>query len=288
MRQNPSNKRAKTTGASAERQGKKRNPAKALLVLLVFVLVFGLLAVFVVKILGKTTPGADVAGSGTVSIPVPVQSEAPSSSASLPSLPVATGEFDVAGIPPLYNRYNPIPDEARAATSLSFVSDGQQMESQAAAAFTAMQNAAAAEGVSLYAVSGYRTLEHQTRNYTSALQNYLSQGYSEEEATRLTEEYYAIPGTSEHEAGLAMDIGSIDDSFANTPAYAWLQEHCTEYGFIYRYEKDFTDTTHIAWEPWHYRFVGVNHAGEYSRLGMHTLEDYVAYLQGLDAASAAA
>ncbi len=251
----------------------------AVALLLFILLVFGVVSLvrfFVASPAEETVPSA--------SMPISVSAAAPASSSIVVSstpaivIPPVTGEFDVAGIPPLYNRFNPIPEEATASLVLA-PAGSLQMETTAAAAFNEMQAAAAADGITLYPVSGYRTNGEQSTNYNNSIQRYLSAGHSQEEATRLTEQYYAIPGTSEHEAGLAIDIGQIDDSFAQTDAYAWLQENCTQYGFIYRYEADTVDITHINWEPWHYRFIGVNHALEYERLGMHTLEEYVAYLE---------
>ncbi len=270
--------------AAATRARKRRRSIRTFVVLVFGVAVLGLIAFFTVRALSAGQPPA----SSAVPVAAPsssMQSAAPApapSSSTAPLLPEATGPMDVAGIPALYNRNSPIPDADRAALTLAPVgSDGQQMETQAAAAFLAMQQAAAADGITLTPVSGYRTLERQTNNYNASVQSYLGQGYSKEEATRLTEQYYAIPGTSEHEMGLAMDIGQVDDAFANTPAYTWLQAHCVEYGFIYRYPKEYVDVTFINWEPWHYRFVGQNHAAEYTRLGMHTLEEYVAHLQNV-------
>ncbi len=193
-------------------------------------------------------------------------------------LPAATGEFDVAGIPPLFNATHLIPDDYE--MNLVDVGNGHTMDAPAAAAFLAMKEAAAADGVTLLPISGYRSHEHQLTNYNNSIQNYMSQGYSEEEATRLTRRYYAIPGTSEHEAGLAMDIGSLEETFENTPAFDWLQEHAVEYGFILRYRDGQEEVTGVAYEPWHYRYVGVNHAQKIAELGVQSLEEYVGLLNG--------
>ncbi len=260
---------------------KRRKSLVGLCILLVGVLVLGLAAWFIVGLLSppKAAAPASVAAPPSTAASQPAQLVTSQPAAPVSHIPEATGEFDIEGIPPLYNRNNAIPDEARAALTLADVGEGQQMETQAAAAYKAMQQAAATDGITLHSVSGFRTLERQTNNYNNSIQNYLANGYTQSEAVRRTEQYYAIPGTSEHEMGLAMDIGVVDDSFANTPAYTWLQQHSTEYGFIYRYPKEYVEITHINWEPWHYRFIGVNHAVNYKNLGMNTYEDYVAYLQ---------
>lgn len=90
----------------------------------------------------------------------------------------------------------------------------------------------------------------------------------------------AIPGTSEHNLGLAVDICALDyqildDAQADTPEQQWLMEHCAEYGFILRYPKGKEDMTGIIWEPWHYRYVGVEAAQEISQSGL-CLEEYLA------------
>ncbi len=207
-------------------------------------------------------------------------SSAPSSSEASVPLPV-TGPYDTAELPALYNFENPIPEEytAELLDNLIPVGGGHTMASEAGNAYMAMFDAAAAEGVALTPVSGYRSNQQQSTNYNNSIQRYLNQGYSEAEATLLTQDYYAIPGTSEHEAGLAMDIGWIDDSFEGSAAFAWLQENAAEYGFILRYQDNTYETTHIRYEPWHYRFIGANYAQQYVELGMETLEDYTAWLQ---------
>lgn len=277
----------KQSAATAAR--KRRRSRQALAVLLGGVLALGLIAFAVVQAFsGKEGPVSSVAPATAPAISQKAAVSPPASTPVAPVIPAATGPLDVSGMPPLYNRFHTIPEADRTALALAPIgSSGQQMETKAATAFLAMQQAAAEDGITLSPVSGYRTLERQTNNYNSSIQNYLASGYSQSEAVRLTEQYYAIPGTSEHEMGLAMDIGQVDDAFAGTPAYTWLQEHCTEFGFIYRYPKEYVDITCINWEPWHYRFVGVNHAAEYTRLGMHTLEEYITYLQGGTSASTA-
>lgn len=189
---------------------------------------------------------------------------------------IVLGPYDEAEMPMLLNANNPLPEGY--APELIEVGYGngkeQTMELRAGQAFIAMKEAAAAEGIILTPFSCYRSNAHQVSNYNSSIQNYIAQGYSEQQAIQMTQQYYAVPGTSEHEAGFAVDIDSIEESFENTPAFAWLQEHCTDYGFILRYEKDTEAITGIAYEPWHYRYVGANHAKAITEAGI-TLEEYV-------------
>jgi len=128
-------------------------------------------------------------------------------------------------------------------------------------------------------VSAYRSHDLQTRNYNNRVQLYVNQGYSLEEAKRQTGMVIAVPGTSEHELGLAVDIidtriWDLVEEQANLPAQQWLMEHSWEYGFILRYPKDKTDKTGIIYEPWHYRYVGKELAAELHSLDL-TLEEYM-------------
>ncbi len=246
--------------------------AGAVVVLFITALIIGLVRG------GQTPPVVSTPPESTPPPAPPVVSSVAQAS-SVPPLPPRTPTpWDEDGIPALYNRFNSIPDTWQPDLTPA---GGLQMDRRAAEAYTAMAEAAAEDGIALVACSGYRTNWEQTNNYNNAIQRYLSQGYSQEEALRQTELYYAIPGTSEHEAGLAMDVNDanypgarIDDSFADTPAYTWLQENMTRFGFICRYQKDTTDITRIAWEPWHYRYVGANHAEKIVELDV-TLEEYV-------------
>ena len=94
----------------------------------------------------------------------------------------------------------------------------------------------------------------------------------------MTAQYIAVPGTSEHSLGLAVDLNSLEESFEQTAQFKWLIEHCAEYGFILRYPKDKEDITGISYEPWHYRYVGEDHAAKIMEQGL-CLEEYVQQAQ---------
>jgi D-alanyl-D-alanine carboxypeptidase len=130
-----------------------------------------------------------------------------------------------------------------------------------------------------YVVSSYRTMEHQTSNYNNKVKFYRDQGYDEQTARQKAATSIAIPGTSEHQLGLAVDIIDtdlwvLDSRQAELPAQKWLMEHSWEYGFILRYPKNKIDVTGIIYEPWHYRYVGVEVAKELHDSGL-TLEEYL-------------
>ena len=129
-------------------------------------------------------------------------------------------------------------------------------------------------------VSGFRTHEYQTDAYESLVWDLIhNEGKSEADARAEAGTRIAVPGTSEHQLGLAADIvdtelWSLELEQENLPAQKWLMEHCWEYGFILRYPKNKTDSTGIIYEPWHYRYVGLELAEELHNSGL-TLEEYI-------------
>ena len=140
-----------------------------------------------------------------------------------------------------------------------------------------------ASGHRVCVISSYRTLEHQQKLFKKQVDKNLKKGYSQEEAERLAAQVVAVPGTSEHHSGLAVDIidsccsWDLDEVQAGLPGQQWLMEHSWEYGFILRYPEGTTDSTGIIYEPWHYRYVGKELAKELHDLGL-TLEEYMTML----------
>ena len=149
-------------------------------------------------------------------------------------------------------------------------SSSRQMVQEAATALENLFKAAKENNITLIAVSGYRTYERQRTIF-----NNKAVAVGEVEANK----YVAKPGQSEHQTGLAMDIlcneyWTLDSGFANTKAYKWLEKNASAYGFIIRYLKEKTYITGYSYEPWHIRYVGVEHATSIkeNRWG---LEEYV-------------
>lgn len=133
--------------------------------------------------------------------------------------------------------------------------------------------------------SAYRTNDYQETLYNKKVSDYLSYGYSKERAKKEASYWVTIPGTSEHEIGLAVDIVSeeyqkLDKKQENTKIQKWLMEHCYEYGFILRYPTEKKQLTKINYEPWHYRYVGEKDAIIIKEKGL-CLEEYIDYLQGI-------
>lgn len=134
-------------------------------------------------------------------------------------------------------------------------------------------------GSKMYIVSAYRDHETQTINFNKEVQSFISAGYSREDALVEAAKSVAVPGTSEHQLGLAVDIidtklWKLSAAQADLPGQQWLMENCWRYGFILRYPENKTDVTGIIYEPWHYRYVGTKVAAELHESGM-TLEEYL-------------
>ena len=131
-----------------------------------------------------------------------------------------------------------------------------------------------------YICSSYRTWEDQEYLMENKIKRLMKEEhYSREVATEIAKESVAVPGTSEHQLGLAVDIVDkdhplLDETQADRPTQIWLMEHCWEYGFILRYPVGSTEQTGIIYEPWHYRYVGKEIALELKELGI-TLEEYL-------------
>ena len=179
----------------------------------------------------------------------------------------------------LVNAEHPMPSEWQC--ELVQLNNGQNIDSRAYEDLQQMMDTARAEGYDPYICSSWRSHETQVRLFEEEIQSYKKQGYSEREAEVQAAQWVAVPGTSEHELGLALDIVSVEnqrleESQENTPTQQWLMEHCYEYGFILRYPKDKEDITGIGYEPWHYRYVGQDHARAIHESGV-CLEEYVAH-----------
>lgn len=144
--------------------------------------------------------------------------------------------------------------------------------------------AARAAGVPLQMVSPYRSIQKQDRLFTESVNSYMNQGYSKSDAIKRANNSRTFTGTSEHNTGLGFDIlqeGSwyLTQDFENTAQFKWLMENAEDYGFILRYQKNKTSITGIMYEPWHFRYVGIENAKKINSMNM-CLEEYIAYLDG--------
>lgn len=160
---------------------------------------------------------------------------------------------------------------------------GYKFDSRIAGKVRELIAAAKEDGYSLAIVSGYRTMDRSRVLYANKIAEYQAMGYDEATARVEAAKWVAPPGTSEHHSGLAMDIVSGDyytkysdlvEEFENEPEAVWLRENCARFGFILRFPKDKVEVTGINYEPWHFRYVGEEHAAAIMEQGL-CLEEYL-------------
>lgn len=165
----------------------------------------------------------------------------------------------------LVNPDTPMPENYEIAVKQ--LNNGQAVDERCYDALQSMMDDCRDAGFSPVICSSYRTQEKQQQLFVNQVEKWKKQGYSEDEAKIEAGRLVAVPGTSEHQLGLALDIVDIsyqilDEKQEDTPAQQWLLENSWKYGFILRYPKDKTDITKISYEPWHYRYVGEKAAKE--------------------------
>ena len=169
------------------------------------------------------------------------------------------------------NKYYALP--AGYAPKLELLGNGYgsgYLEPTAAKAFRAMVDAARAEGINLWSVSPFRSY---------ATQNTLYNNYVARDGKANADRYSARPGHSEHQTGYAVDINSVTNAFKNTKEYAWLKANSYKYGFFERYPAGKEYMTGYMYEPWHYRYVGVDVATSIVRSGLTYEEFYAFYIE---------
>lgn len=174
------------------------------------------------------------------------------------------------GVLSMINKYNDLGEyqpEDLVDLGANYGSGHNMLRREAAEAFIKMAEAARADGLILRNISGYRSYAVQENLYAS---------YSLRDGAALADTYSSRAGYSEHQAGLATDINSVDTDFQYTKEFGWLQEHAADYGFILRYPEGLEEITGFMYEPWHYRYVGVEPARQIVREGI-TFDEYYAY-----------
>ena len=252
-------------------------------------------------------PTADAAGSAANSAASSLPSAAPSSKAESSAVSGAAAESvesrdNLLGLTAaeakamladplmiLVNHTNQMPENYTFETAEcgSKTAVNKTLQTVACNAFLELQKAAAAENVTVWMQSGYRSVKYQEGLYSKKTQYYLDKGLSRAEALQKAASIVNPPGYSEHNCGLAADLNSpehtgLDTGFEKTSAFRWLKAHAVEYGFILRYPKDAEAVTEITYEPWHWRYVGPENAALIQQSGL-CLEDAVALLQKLAA-----
>ncbi len=165
----------------------------------------------------------------------------------------------------LANPWNKLPEDFT--VELSDIGGGHMVDSRIVDDLNQMMSDLARAGHSAFICSSFRTNTKQTTLYNNEVNEYLAMGYSEEEAAVEAGKWVAVPGTSEHQTGLAVDIMSnyylkLDKGQEDTEEQKWLMENSWKYGFVLRYPNDKSHITGIYYEPWHYRYVGKDAAKE--------------------------
>ena len=186
---------------------------------------------------------------------------------------VAHRDIDRAGsVSAIVNKKRPLDPRNYAPAPLVSVGNGVLMRNDAAAAYQRMSRAAAAQGIPLVPVSGYRSYDTQAWLY----QDYVNR-YGRATADLIS----ARPGYSEHQSGLTADVGApggvcgLQACFGTTPQGRWIAANAHRHGFVVRYPQGHTATTGYAYEPWHVRYVGTATAGSVKANGYATLEGYL-------------
>ncbi len=172
----------------------------------------------------------------------------------------------------LVNRENPLNQTSD--MELTELSNGQKVDTRIYPYLQKMFEDMRSEGIYPVVVSGYRTESEQQQIYNDKIAEFVADGLTEYEAKKEAERWVAIPGTSEHQLGLGVDINADGINSYGYEVYEWLEDNAHRYGFIHRYPDDKTDITGIANEPWHYRYVGQKAADEIHRRGI-CLEEYL-------------
>ena len=177
----------------------------------------------------------------------------------------------------LVNPWNKIPDDF--SVELTQLKDGHAIDERAYPDLQDMMDAMRTEGLSPFICSSYRTNEKQQTLYNNKVSEYLAEGYRQSEAEAEASRWVAVPGTSEHQTGLAVDIVDmnyqlLDEQQEDTAVQKWLMKNSYQYGFILRYPSDKSEITGIYYEPWHYRYVGKEAAKEIYEQGI-CFEEYL-------------
>lgn len=171
---------------------------------------------------------------------------------------------------PMDKEYNP---------QLTQLEPGYYVDSRVAESAKRMLSDAKKEGLDIAICSAYRSVDRQREVFNESMKDRVQKGMDYLDAYQDTVTNVAVPGTSEHALGLALDLISeqhseLDERQEGTKEAKWLAENCHKYGFILRYPPKKMDITGIIYEPWHYRYVGVEDATKIMEMDL-TLEEYL-------------
>lgn len=181
----------------------------------------------------------------------------------------------------LVNKQHPVPDDYT--FTLGKIKGSMKCDIRIIDDLMDMMQAAKADGINLVVCSPYRDYNRQTVLFNRKIDYYMEKGHSYMEAYKFASMTVTVPGASEHQIGLALDIVSttysgLEIGFGETTAGKWLKEHCDEFGFILRYPEGKEYITGIQYEPWHFRYVGKEAAAEIMERDI-TLEEFLEELE---------
>ncbi len=176
----------------------------------------------------------------------------------------------------LVNKQHSIPEDYT--FTLGTISGSLQCDERILEDLRSMLQAAKQDNVSLMVCSPYRDMERQIALFNRKINWYMNSGMTYIEAYQMGSQWVMVPGASEHQLGLSLDIvcnshQSLDEAFADTEAGKWLAANCQKFGFILRYPKEKEYITGVSYEPWHFRYVGVEAATIIMEEGI-TLEEF--------------
>lgn len=162
----------------------------------------------------------------------------------------------------LTNAEYPVPEDY-AVTLRDVSGTDQKVDERIYEPLINMLEAMKAEGLSPVVCSGYRTLDKQEKLFNRKVSAYVKKGRSKEESYALARQTLSVPGSGEHCLGLAVDFYTrsyhqLERAFEKTPEGKWLREHAQDYGFTLRYDEGKEEITGIEYEPWHFRYVGID------------------------------
>ena len=183
----------------------------------------------------------------------------------------------------LINKQHPIPDDY--AFTLTTITGTMQCDERILDDLLLMLQAAKNDHVNLIICSPYRTDASQVSIFENHVRAYMNKGLNYMDSFKLASQEATVPGYSEHQAGLSLDIYTashmiLDDAYGETEAGRWLAANCSDYGFILRYPKGKEYITSIGYEPWHFRYVGREAAKIIMNEGITLEEFWSRYVNG--------
>jgi D-alanyl-D-alanine carboxypeptidase len=275
-------------------EGKERDRmrAKQILKMAVLILLAAILALIIYcRISLNESPGegqsnTDVLSAGEAAMeppaasfsPAPEPSAVPTASPPPTATPEPYPDIDIGEWQYTLVNAEHLLDRSHA-PELTELENGQYFDSRAVEALKSFIEAARGEGFPVYLRSSYRTYATQESLYNNKVAQMQSwYGYDYDKASEEARKIVAVPGSSEHQLGLACDIVDgyyeyMNETLADTALLQWMGGHCAEYGFILRYPKDKTEKTGVMYEPWHFRYVGTEAAAYIMESGI-CLEEF--------------